>query len=95
MKTFIISITISEFGNLAKFYKTYAKGNIIIEVEGVEFEGTDEQHNTGIMTDKIVCKENKLKEKIKSFIYKNGLFGECFSIKEEGNKKVIMTEDDL
>lgn len=90
-----IAITISEFGNLAKFYKTYAKKNRIITVENVEFEGTSEQHNTGILEDSIVCEKSELKEKVKEFIHKNSLYQECFSIREEGKKKVIMTETDL
>lgn len=94
-EVFTIGITISEFGNLAKFYKTFAKKNRIIIVENVEFEGTSEQHNTGIMQDKIVCKLSELKEKVKDYVYKNSLEQESFNICREDSKKVIMTEDDL
>lgn len=94
-KTFKIAITISEFGNLAKFYKTFSKGNREIIVEQIEFEDTDEQHNTGILTDSIVCTRKNLLVEVKKFIDKNFLWGECFSITEKGSKKVIATEDDL
>ncbi len=94
-KTFKIAITISEFGNLAKFYKTYAKGNREIIVEQIEFEGSPDQHNTGLMTDIIVCKRENLIAEVKKFIAKTFLWGESFNITEEGKKKVIMTEVDL
>ena len=102
LATFIISITISEFGNLAKFYKTYAKGNREIIVDGIEYEGTDEQHNTGLLIDKLVCTvEDKknfhsvLTAKVKEFLDKNSLHQECFAITLEGSKKVLFTEEDF
>ncbi len=94
-KTFVIAITISEFGTLAKFYKTYAKKNREIIVEQVEFKGTSEQHVTGIMMDEIVCKRSELKDKVMAFIDKNSLYQECFNVTEEGKKKVILTETDF
>lgn len=93
--TFKIAITISEFGNLAKFYKTYAKGNREIIVEQIEFEGSNEQHNSGLMIDSIVCTRENLLVEVTKFVDKNFLRGESFNITEEGDKKVIMTEMDL
>jgi len=90
-----IAITIAEFGSLAKFYKTYAKGNREIVVENVEYEGHPDQHNTGIMKDTIICSAHKLKREVKKFIDKNSLQGEFFSITKKGSKKVLLTEDDL
>jgi len=92
---YIISITISGFGNLAKFYKTYSKGNRVIEVENVEHENTKDQHNTGIMIESIICSKEKLHTKVTKFVDKNYLRGECFSVREKGKKKVIMTEEDF
>ena len=94
-KTFKIAITISEFGNLAKLYKTFAKGNRLIEVENIEFEGSADQHNTGIMTDTIVCLPENLLVEATKFVDKNFLRGESFNITEDGKKKVIMTEMDF
>ena len=94
-ETFKIGITISEFGNLKKFYKTFAKGNRIIEVGQVEFEGTDEQHNSGIMTDTIICDPNNLENAVRNFVVKNGLEQECFSVRKEGSEKVILTEEGI
>lgn len=101
-KTFEIAITIAEFGNLAKFYKTFAKGNREIIVEGVEFEGHPDQHNTGILKEKFVCTIKKgqtdhevLAAKVEDFLDKNNLHGEFFSIRKEGSRKVLFTEDDF
>lgn len=94
-KTFKIAITISEFGNLAKFYKTYAKNNRLIEINEIEFEGTEDQHNAGIMTDTIVCTKENLLVEVTKFVDKNFLRGECFNITEDGKKKTIMTEADF
>lgn len=100
--TFLIAISCSEFGNLAKFYKRFAKGNRIIEVESVEFEGDPDQHNTGILTDKFVFSKKpddnyypELQKAVENFLDKNSLHGECFSITKEGSKKVLFTEDDF
>jgi len=93
-QNFKILITISEFGNLAKFYKTYAKGNREIIVENIEFEGTDEQHNTGLLEETITCKPSELKEKIQEFVNKNSFRQECFSVTNEKGKEV-MQEGDL
>jgi hypothetical protein len=100
--TFLIAITCSEFGNLQKFYKTYAKGNREIIIEGIEYEGTDEQHNTGLIIDKFTFKVRKdnnyypdLQKAVEDFLDKNNLHQECFSITREGSKKVLFTEDDF
>ena len=100
--TFLITITCSEFGNLQKFYKTYAKGNREIIIEGIEYEGTDEQHNTGLIIDKFTFKVKasnnyypELQKSVENFLDKNSLHGECFSIIKEGSKKVLFTEDDF
>lgn len=92
-QNFKISITISEFGNLAKFYKTYAKGNREIIVENIEFEGTDEQHNTGLLIETITCKPSKLKEQVKKFVNKNYLEQESFSVKNEKGKEIMQEKD--
>lgn len=94
-ETFLISITISEFGNLSKFYRRYCKGNREIFVEQIEFKGTDEQHNSGYMIDEIICTERELKDKVKSYIYSNCLIGESFDVRREGSKKSILTESDI
>jgi len=96
-ETFEIKITASEFGNLAKFYKRFAKGNRLIEIESIEFEGTPDQHNTAILTDNIVCTENELKEKVKQYISKNSLQGESFDVYRinKGKRVSILDEDDL
>ena len=93
--TFKIAITISQFGTLAKFYKTFAKKNREIIVEHVDDADTDEQHVAGIMYDKIVCEKSELKEKVQAYINKNYLYQECFDITEDGKKKTIMSETDL
>jgi len=97
-----IAITCSEFGNLAKFYKTYAKGNREIIVEGVEFEGHPDQHNYGLIKERFVLnvkdKKNiypELSAHIENYLDKNSLHGESFSITKEGNKKVLFTEDNF
>jgi len=94
IQNFKISITISEFGNLAKFYKTYAKGNREIVVENIEFEGEDEQHNTGSLIETITCKPSQLKYKVQNFVNDNHLNQECFSVKNNKGKEV-MQEGDL
>lgn len=94
-KVFRIHITISQFGTLAKFYKTYAKKNREIIVEQIDFRDTDEQHVSGLMMDEIVCKPSQLKDKVEDFIHKNSLEQECFSIYSGNSKKEILTEDDF
>ena len=94
-KTFVIKITIAQFGTLAKFYKTYAKKNREIIVEQVDDKDTDEQHVSGIMIDEIICKRSELKDKVMAFIDKNSLYQECFDVNEEGKKKSILSETDL
>lgn len=99
---FKIAITCSEFGNLAKFYKRFAKGNREIQVEQIEFEGHPDQHNTGILVDKFTfpVRADKnyypvLQEAVENFLDKNNLHGESFNITQEGGKKVLFTEDDF
>jgi hypothetical protein len=97
-----IAITCSEFGTLEKFYKTYAKNNRIITVEGVEYEGEPDQHNYGLIEENftIEVKDKKkiypeLQEYIENYLDKNSLHGECFSITKDGGKKELFTEDDF
>lgn len=90
-----ITITISCFGNLEKFYKTFAKGNKEIVLENIEFKGQPDQHNTGFMKDTIICSAHNLKKEVKKFIDKNSLKGEFFYVTKKGSKKVLLTEEDL
>jgi hypothetical protein len=101
-QTYIISITIGCFGNLKTFYKTFAKGNREVILENIEFKGSPDQHNTGILKEELVCSikegqsEHKaLQSKVENFLDKNNLHGEFFSIRKEGSKKVLFTEDDF
>jgi hypothetical protein len=95
MSIFSIGITISGFGTLEEFYKQFAKGNRLISVDDVEFEGTAEQHNVGTMTDSIICNEENLKDKVREYITESDLDDEYFSVTKKGRKKVILTEDDI
>jgi hypothetical protein len=97
-----IAITCSQFGNLAKFYRTYAKGNREITVEGVEYAGQPDQHNYGLIEENftIEAKDKKniypeLQKYVENFLDKSGLHGEAFSIFLEGSKKELFTEDDF
>jgi hypothetical protein len=93
-QTYIIAITISCFGNLKNFYKTFAKGNREVILESIEFEGEPDQHNTGILKEKFVCTQSELKNRIRKYIDENSFRGESFSIKNEKGKEV-MTEDNM
>jgi hypothetical protein len=97
-----IAITCAYFGNLATFYKAFAKGNREITVEGVEFVGQPDQHNYGLIeenfTIKVKDKKNfypELQEYVENYLDKNSLHGECFSIYLEGSKKELFTEVDF
>jgi len=99
---FKIAITCAYFGNLATFYKAFAKGNREITVEGVEFVGQPDQHNYGLIeenfTIKVKDKKNfysELQEYVENYLDKNSLHGECFSIYLEGSKKELFTEVDF
>jgi hypothetical protein len=101
-KKYTIAITISVLGNLAKFYKTYAKDNREIILENIEFKGKPDQHNTGILKQEIVCTIKKgqteyqaLQAEVEDFLDKNELHGEFFSIYKVGRKKELFTEDDF
>lgn len=93
LEKFKISITVSEFGNLAKFYKTYAKGNRQIIVEDIEMEGEEDQHNTGLLIDTIVCYPTLLKEKVQKYVVDNSLQQECFSVTNSKGKEVMQEKD--
>ena len=97
-----IAITISEFGSLKKFYKTFAKGNREIIVENIEFEGHPDQHNSGVLREKFELRvKNKkkiypeLSAHVENFLDKNNLHGECFSIRDLDTNKELFTEDDF
>lgn len=101
-QTYIISITIGCFGNLKNFYKTFAKGNREVILENIEYEGEPDQHNTGILKEKFTCTINKgqsehkaLQSRVENFLDKSNLHGEFFSIRKEGSKKVLFTEEDF
>ena len=94
MKKYTLTITASCFGNREIFYKNFAKNNRYVYVENVEFENTNEQHNSGYIIEDFETDNLKL-FMMNYFKNNENLSIEYFSVREKGQDTVILTEEDL
>jgi hypothetical protein len=94
-----IRITFSEFGKLSKVYKKFAKDNRKVIIEIIEYEDTEEQHNSGLLIDTIKCIDNSigtLRKMVSKYISDNSLHQECFGIYDKNDlNKELYTENTL
>lgn len=94
MKKYTLTITASCFGSIETFYKMFAKDNRYLYIEDVEFENTNEQHNSGYIIEDF--ETDNLELFMINYLKNNeNLLIEYFSVREKGQDMVILTEDDL
>ena len=82
MKKYTITITASCYGTREEFYSEFSRGNREVIIENTDFEGEEEQHNSGYIVEDFET-DKSLKDFMKNYFLENlYLEIEYFSIRE-------------
>jgi len=94
MKKYLLAITFSHFGTEEEVKTVFAGKEV--EIDTSEYEGTDEEHHSGILKEVIEVENENFRDFMNEYIVKNSYQGECFGIYNLDDLKTeIFTEDDM